>query len=149
MPGHFEKHGIQFLYPENWQLTDETPADDDTWPRVVSVQSPTSAFWTLHIYEGDVNLPELVREVVQAIREDYAELEAVERLDCDDGADYGYDLDFYYLDLLITAQVRGALQPGKALVWIAQGENRDFDSSELVFRAITMSLLGLVPPPAT
>jgi hypothetical protein len=145
MPEQFEKYGVKFLYPENWSLTDETEPDDQSWPKSVSLQSPGGSFWTLHIYEGGVNIRSLVREAVAALSEEYPEIEEEELLTCTDGADYGYDLNFYYLDLLITAQVRGLLRRGQALLWIIQGESRDFETSAVVFQAIIASLLGKLP----
>jgi hypothetical protein len=146
MPGQFEKYGVKFLYPENWNVAEESDPEEESWPKVISVQSPGGSFWTLHVYEGGVNIRSLVREAVEAIREEYHELEEEELLTCDDGADYGYDLHFYYLDLLVTARVRALLRPGQALLWILQGESRDFDTSEPIFQAMILSMLGKIPP---
>lgn len=142
MPGVYDKFGVKFLYPDNWQIVEEEGND---WPQTVTVQSPEGAFLSLFIYEGGVNLRDLVREAVEAMKEEYEDIEAEEILQPTDGSDYGYNLDFYCLDLVITAQIRGALVPGKALVWQCQAENREFDKCELVFRAITTSLLGKMP----
>lgn len=139
MPGVFEKFGIKFLYPENWQILEEG-ADD--CPQVVTVQCPEGAFLTIYVYGRDVNLPELVREAVVAMQAEYEDIEADEILQPTDGSDYGFNLDFYCLDLIITTQIRGALLPDRAVVWQCQAETREFDQSELVFRAITTSLLG-------
>ena len=51
MPAVYEKLGVRFLYPENWQITDE---ELDGWPQSVSVQSPGSAFWSLHVYSSEI-----------------------------------------------------------------------------------------------
>ena len=144
MPGKYDKFGVTFLYPENWQIVEE---EGDDWPQTVTVQSPGGAFISLFIYEGSVNLRELVREAVEAMKQEYEDIETEEILQPQDGSDYGYNLDFYCLDLVISAQIRGALLPGKAVVWQSQAETREFDQSELVFKAITMSLLGKVPMP--
>ena len=141
MPGVFDKFGVKFLYPENWEITDEQAED---WPKAVTVQSPQGGFWTLHIYEGGVNLRELAREAVEALRLEYSDLEAEEVLEPNDGTDYGFDVNFYYLDLIVTAQVRGVLVPGKAFLWLSQAESREFDECEAVFRAMTLTLLGKV-----
>lgn len=142
MPGVYDNFGVKFLYPENWQIAEE---QGDDWPKTVTVQSPEGAFVSLFIYEGGVSLRDLVREAVEAMQAEYEDIETEEVLQPTDGADYGYNLDFYCLDLIITAQIRGALLPGKAVIWQNQAENREFDKSELVFRAITASLLGKMP----
>lgn len=142
MPGVFEKFGVKFLYPENWTITDEEAED---WPKAVTLQSPGSGFWTLYIYEGSVNLRSLVHEVADALRQEYDSLETEEVLQPSDGSDYGIDGNFYYLDLIVTVQIRGVLVPGKAFVWITQAESREFDENEAVFRAVATSLLGKIP----
>ncbi len=139
MPGVFEKFGIKFLYPENWQISEE---GSDDWPKVITVQSPEGAFLTLYVYEPEVNLPELVREAVAAMHAEYEDIETEEVLEPTDGSDYGFNLDFYCLDLIITTQIRGAMLPERAVVWQSQAESREFDQCELVFRAVTTSLLG-------
>ena len=142
MPGIYERFGVKFLYPENWQLMEE---EVDEWPKSISVVSPDGAFLSLFVYEGSVDLRGLVREAVDAMEQEYEDIESDEVLQPADGSDYGYNIDFYCLDLVITAQIRGALLPGKAVVWQCQAENREFDKCELVFRAITTSLLGKLP----
>lgn len=142
MPGVYDKFGVKFLYPDNWQIVEE---EVDDWPKSVTVQSPDGAFFSLYIYEGSVNLRDLVREAVEAMKQEYEDIETEEILQPTDGSDYGYNLDFYCLDLVISAQIRGALVPSKALVWQCQAETREFDKCELVFRAITTSLLGKMP----
>jgi hypothetical protein len=142
MPGVFEKFGIKFLYPENWQVTEEGAADE--WPKTVTVQSPGDAFLSIYVYEGGVNLRELVHEAVEAMRAEYQDLEEEEVLQPDD-ADYGYNLDFYCLDLVVTTQIRGALLPGLAVVWQCQAESREFEECAMVFRAITTTLRGKLP----
>jgi hypothetical protein len=142
MPGKYDRFGIEFLYPENWEIQEE---GWDDWPKTVTLQSPDGAFLSIYVYEGGANLRDLVREAVEAMRSEYEDLEAEEILQPGDGSDYGYNLDFYCLDLVVSAQIRGALLPGKTVVWQSQAETREFDKNELVFRAITTSMLGKLP----
>jgi hypothetical protein len=139
VPGEYDNYGIKFLYPENWSIDEEE--SDEEWPKTVTLQSPGGAFISIYIYEGGANLRDLVREAVEAVRSEYQDLEADEILQPDD-ADYGYNFDFLYLDLIVTGQIRGALLPGRAVIWQIQAESRDFDEQELVFKAITTQLLG-------
>jgi hypothetical protein len=142
MPGMYDRFGIKFMYPDNWQIVEE---EGDDWPKSVTVQSPEGAFLSLFLYEGSVALRDLAREALQAMQQEYEDLEYEEILQPSDGSDYGFNIDFYYLDLVVTAQIRVALLPEKAVLWQSQAENRDFDKTELVFRAITTSLLGKMP----
>jgi hypothetical protein len=147
MYGIYDRFNVKFVYPENWEIAEEQ-ADD--WPKVITLQSPGGAMYSLHIYEGGVQLRELVREAAVALQQEYAESESEELPECNDGADCGIDLHFYYLDFLILAQVRGILLPGKALLWINQAEIKEFEACEPIFKAMTLSLLGKVSiPPKT
>ena len=59
----FNRDGIRFDYPENWQLTSE--AADTGW--TVSVQSPDTAFFLLTLDEGMPEIGDVVHFVVAAI----------------------------------------------------------------------------------
>ena len=44
MPAIFKDFGVEFLYPENWAIVEQT--DDD--PQTVALETPSGAQWTLH-----------------------------------------------------------------------------------------------------
>ena len=67
MAAKYKNFGVEFLYPENWDVTDECL---DEWPRGVAVQSPGSGYWELKVYPSRVGLEELCSQAVQAMRED-------------------------------------------------------------------------------
>lgn len=138
MPAIFKDFGVEFLYPENWSIVEQT--DDD--PQTVALETPSGAQWTLHVYQGAVDLHGLLDEAVEALAAEYPDFEKEVVDEPDDGADVGFDMHFFYLDLLIEARVRGLLLPGKALVWISQAESRDFEKLEMVFKAVITSLLN-------
>jgi hypothetical protein len=140
MPAVYEKLGLRFLYPESWQITDEQFED---WPHTVSVQSPGSAFWSLHVYTADVEPNEAADEVLQAMRREYADLEA-ESVNESIGSTnaVGYDMDFYCLDFVVASRTRSFTHQGQTFVMLCQAEDREFAELENVFRAMTASLLG-------
>ena len=72
MTACYEKTGIRFLYPENWEITDEQLLDD---PKSVSVQSPESAFWSLMVYDLETEPQTLVEQVLDSMRGEYEGLE--------------------------------------------------------------------------
>ena len=47
MTQRYERTGISFLYPENWTISDE---QFDSVPQSVTIQSTSSAFWSVHVY---------------------------------------------------------------------------------------------------
>jgi hypothetical protein len=139
MPAQYEKLGIRFLYPENWRIEDE---DLDEWPRRVSVQSPGGGYWELHVYPSRISPADLSKQVVEAMREVYEDLESepvTEQMW--NVTAQGYDLDFFCLDLLVTSQVRSFYVGARTYVLIYQAENREFEQQRPVFAAITKSLL--------
>lgn len=140
----FDQGGLRFHYPENWQITDESLLE---WPRTVSVQSPGSGFWTVYQYEIGADSGQLLKETLDEMRAEYDSLESsVIQESFEDHELTGYELYFYCLDFLVRARVLvGRGTDGKTVLVFWQAEDRDFDRSEPVFRAITTSLLR---PPA-
>jgi len=140
VPARFDKLGISFQYPDNWTLDD---ADALAGRRSVTVCSPGGAFWCVAMHPRSVDPVGLARSVVDAMREEYAEVEAEEICETLAGCEMiGYDLNFYCLDLTNSAQVR-SLRIGQTTYSIfCQAEDREFAWVRRVFQAITCSLLG-------
>lgn len=139
MAGSYDNFGIRFLYPENWELSEESPGE---WPHVVSVQSPLGGFWSLHVYEPAESSAKLLSEVQQTMAQEYDSLEfeqISEPLGKIDAV--GADMSFYCLDLVVVARVRTFSLSGRTYLILYQAESRDFDELDPVFRAITHSLL--------
>ena len=139
MAANFDKLGIHFQYPENWQL-DESEALQGN--QVVTVYSPGGAFWSVMIHPPTASPETLAATALQAMREQYDELDAEEVHENVAGQDLiRYDMNFYCLDLTNTAQVRSFRAPGAAYVIFCQADDREFADIEVVFRAITTSFL--------
>lgn len=143
MPALFHKRGLQFQYPENWRL-DETGFE--TAEPTVSVESPGGAFWSVTLQPAQVDphtASDAVREVMEGEYdkvESYPVREPVGEFELE-----GYDLHFFYLDFINTAWIRSARFVGGTLLIHCQGEDREFERLEAVFRAITASLLMNLP----
>src|ERR1044072_8087169 len=71
MPAIYENFGVRFLYPENWSVIDE---EDDGWPQTVTVQSPQTSFWSLHVYPPNSELKPIVKELIAAIQEEFRDI---------------------------------------------------------------------------
>lgn len=139
MPGIFEQEGIKFLYPDNWTLAGQSL---DSTPIVVELQSPSSAFWTVHVYPLESDAGEIVDEFRDAMQQEYEnmEVEPIEEMEGEEPV-LGYDLSFYCLDFLVTAQVRCWRQGNSLVLTHAQAEDREFDATAPIFRAMTVSLM--------
>lgn len=137
MPAEFNQWGIQFQYPENWTVDSES---EPGGPHSVSVHSPDGAFWSVTTEGPDG--PSLARHVVQAIQNEYeqCEFEPMVRRIGEHQVD-GFELNFYCLDFLITAHVLNVHSTQGPLAVLYQAESRDFDRLQLVFDAISASLL--------
>lgn len=140
MPARFEGLGLHFQYPENWTLDD---SDALLGRRSVTVYRPGGAFWSVAIHSDSVDPAKLTKAVVDTMRKEYEGLESEEVLETVAGHDLtGYDLNFYYLDLTNTAQIRG-LQLGHTTYTIfCQADDKEFELVKRVFQAISTSLVN-------
>jgi hypothetical protein len=139
MPAIYENFGVRFLYPENWSVIDE---DDDGFPQTVTVQSPQTSFWSLHVYPPNSELKPIVKELIAAIQEEFRDIEVLPMKETfGETPTTGVDLAFFYLDLLVEAKIRCLKTPSSTLVWLYQAESREFETTEAVCQAITISML--------
>jgi hypothetical protein len=137
MPQTYDKLGVHFLYPDNWQVTDEQASES---PYAVTLQTPQGGLWVLQVHlEGDPM--ELAAEGLKTMREEYPELEADSIVDQVEGLDVvGFEMRFYYLDFVAMATIVSFRRGDQILVVLCQAEDRDFTQLEPIFRAILVSL---------
>jgi len=146
VPAVYENLGVRFLYPENWSITDE---QDEGWPRSVTVQSPQTGFWSLHVYPAGEDVKAVVKELIAAIQAEFSDIEVLPAKEKFGETDTtGVDLAFFYLDLLVEAKIRCLRTPSATLIWLYQAESREFEAMEPVYQAIAVSMLeGCVATP--
>jgi hypothetical protein len=143
MPAEFRKLGISFQYPENWTLDEE---DARAGRKSVTVFSPGTAFWSVSIHPPGTESTQLAKAALDAMKEDYADLEAEAAIQALAGCEMvGYDMHFWYLDLTNTAAVRCFSNDRATYAVFFQAEDREFDQSRPVFEAITTSFLRGLP----
>jgi hypothetical protein len=144
MPAIYENLGVRFLYPENWSVQDE---EYDDWPRSVTLQSPQTGFWTLHVYPAQHDVKAVVKELIGAIQTEFTDIEVLPTKETfGQTATTGVDLAFFYLDLLVEAKIRCLRTPSSTLIWLYQAESREFETLEAVFQAIAVSMLQTQVP---
>lgn len=140
MIAYYEKPGIRFAYPDNWSIADEQL---DESPQGVSVLSPHGGYWDLRIFPSRMALKQVSEKALDAMRQEYADLESETVTEELFGVTaVGYNLDFFCLDLLVTSRIRSFYVGDRTMLLICQAEDREFDQQQLVFDAITKSLLG-------
>jgi hypothetical protein len=140
MPAVFDKLGLRFQYPENW--TTETDAASGG-KQAVSVYSPEGAFWTVMQHPADTDAVELAETALVAMQNEYDELDSESvREQIDDIEFFGFDLNFYCLDLTNTAWIRAGGTGSATYLIICQAEDREFERVSAVFQAMTASLLS-------
>ena len=132
----FERSGIAFQYPQNWTLDDE--ADGADW--VATVQTPGTALMMV-TYREDAEPAELGDETVEALREEYPELDAEVTVEALAGQTaIGYDIDFITLDSPVTAKVRVLQAAEGALLIFWQVADKDREHYEALLEAVTSSV---------
>ena len=73
MPRTFDNLGIRFIYPDNWELDDSEALGGRP---SVTVYSPEGAFWSVMLDAATADPAELAAEVLNALKQEYAESEA-------------------------------------------------------------------------
>lgn len=143
MTATYDKLGVKFLYPESWKLIDES---DDGTPRSITLETPDgAATWAVHVYPVDGDQDLILKEMLEPLKETYHDLE-VSSTDSKIG-EYvasGVDTMFYCLDFLIRARLQMVETPEHLFLFWSQAEDREFDKMEIVFDAISVSLLRSV-----
>ena len=147
MPAKFSRMGISFQYPDNWTLDEE---DALAGRQSVTVYSPGGAFWSVALHPPSADPEKMARAAVDVMRQEYGEVEVDAARETLAGHELiGFDLGFYFLDLINSARVRSVQIDRTTYTVFCQAEDREFEKLSLVFQAITVSLLGGVNTPGS
>ena len=148
MAATFDNLGLDFLYPENWTILEQSQGE--MYSASVVLQSPGTACWTVHRYPSTCSQQQLMEELVAAMRREYPELEEELYLQQLGGQELkGVRLYFYYLDLLVSWCLMPITMEGQVFLFEFQAEDKEFEEMEAVFLAISTSVLGNAPSSAS
>jgi hypothetical protein len=137
MAAQFDKDGIRFRYPENWRL--EREDSEEGW--TVSVQSPGTAFLMICLRQDMPTPDSMIDSVLTAMREEYPELEADDRVESVAGQPaVGHDIRFFSLDLTNTCWTRSFSSTRGTLLLMCQTNDLELDQAGPVLKAICSSL---------
>ena len=139
MAATYDQNGLEFLYPENWSLTESDETSDFF---EISLESPTGAIWSVSVFPPDSDVGQLLDSCAEALREQYDDFEQFAYSgSLGEFAATGFDGHFYCLDFLVTAGARAFSMEDRTLIVFWQAESREYDSNREVLDAITLSLL--------
>lgn len=139
MPMEYSQGGLRFLYPEGWELDESEMHTDKT---SVSVYSPGGAFWSVSVHPRSAEPQDMADTAVQTMRSEYEQVDAESSRATVAGSELvGYEMSFFYLDLVCTATVHSLRTEMATYVFFCQGEDAEFQRQAEVFRAITTSFL--------
>ena len=137
MSAVFTDEGIRFQYPENWRL--EREDTEEGW--TVSVQSPATAFVLISLRADMPSIEEMANTALEAMREDYPELEAEDCTESFAGQPaVGHDIRFFSFDLTNTCWTRSFYTPRGTVLVLCQTNDLEPEKNELVLRAICASM---------
>jgi hypothetical protein len=137
MSDTFERDGVRFQYPPDWQL--ETEEDGDAW--TASLQSPGTAFLVVS-YVPEVDDPgELVEAAVAGLRAEYPDLDAEDAVDTLAGQPaLGADVNFVHFDLTNTCWVRAVPAADGAVLVLAQCTDAELDTEGAALQRVMGSM---------
>lgn len=143
MTATYNRQGLKFLYPDSWKLIDES---EDQASIAITLETPDgSSSWAVHVYPIDSDRDVLMKEMLAPLQETYDDLE-VSPVSSKVG-EYpatGVEAMFYCLDFLIRARLQIVEASNQLFLFWFQAEDREFDEQEIVFDAISVSLLRSV-----
>ena len=147
MPATYQKHGLQFLYPDNWELKEDeelTPSENSPVHQI-TLETPTGGQWILHVFPPGGDTETLLDDSIAELKRQYEDIEfSIVAPRFGDFETRGIEANFFCLDFVVSAQIVViSTVDSDFLVWY-QAENRDFDQQLEVYDAVTMSLLQSV-----
>jgi hypothetical protein len=133
----YSEDGLSFSYPDDWGL--EREESDEGW--TLTLQSPGTAFALVRL---DRNLPtteDVATTALEALRDDYPKLEAETAIATMAGEmAVGHDIEFFSLDLAITAWTRCFYGPAGTVLVLCQVSDVDQEQYEGALRAFCASM---------
>ena len=140
----FESPEISFYYPENWTIFvddgDEHSGEEET--NEITLQSPGSSQLTIALYDRMEDSNDLLNRTLEVLKAEYEDLEVDSVTSkVGDFSLQGFDVTFFYLDLLVVAELRIAERQDDKILLLLQSESRELEDNRDVYDAIMLSML--------
>jgi hypothetical protein len=139
MPATYYCKGISFKYPDNWTIEESNSLEGN---RTVTVNSPGGGFWSTSRLPRLTDPQKLAASILETMKGEYENLEVEEVQENFAGHNLsGYDMNFFFLDLTNTAQIRWVQCNNAVYTIFCQAEDREYERIARIFQAMTFSLL--------
>ncbi|WP_422928447.1 hypothetical protein [Singulisphaera sp. PoT] len=134
----FNDHGIRFDYPADW----EVEIDEEETVTTVSLQSPGGLAFALVTVDETCPAPaEVADEALNAMREEYPDLEAAPALETLAGQRaVGHDVEFISLDMTNTCAIRCFRTPRRTVLVFGQWSDIEAEESAAQIQGLRRSL---------
>lgn len=138
MLGVYQDHGVRFEYPPDWDLD----IDDDGPATTISIHAPDGmAFAMVRLDETCPDPADVADEALEAMREEYPELDAAPALETIDGHKAtGHDVEFFSLDMTNACIIRSYRTKQRTVLVFGQWSQLDDTAAEAAMKAVRRSL---------
>lgn len=129
--------GVTFEFPDGWELSREEVAPNIT----VNLQVGRTAFWSLTLIAEAPPAVEVLQAAIEAYQSEYDSVDVYE--DIEDLAGLpsaNCELDFVYLDLVNSVNLRAEVAGDYTVLVVYQAEDRELDGLRPAFEAVTASV---------
>ena len=137
MQGIYDSNGVQFRFPQHWELHEERFDDQLT----ITVSISETSFWTLSLFSSALQENELMETALDAFREEYEELDiypVVETI-CHRES-IARDLEFVCLELINSAFLRAFRTNNFTALILYQGTDQELEMTREPLEKISFSL---------
>ena len=133
----YDKHGIRFQFPGDWELTEQTIDRETT----ISLQSEGTSFWTVMLFRERPAVDTVLETVVAAIKQEYDEVDVVSTVESLSGMpSLGRNLDFVCFDLVNSAIISAFQTSDLTVMVLYQGTDHELQTTREQLESITRSL---------
>lgn len=133
----YHNHGVQFLYPDIWEITEEIDGEDV----IVMVSMSETCFWTLRLLPACPPPPQVVESCASAFREEYedVEVESVKSQLAEMPA-VAQDLSFFCMELLNSVGLRSVRTSDFTILVWWQGVEHELVETRSILDHMTQSV---------
>lgn len=135
---HYDRHGVRFAYPAQWELTEEHQPGQIT----IGVSNSETTSWNLCLLAHRPSPRDVLAAAAEAFRDEFPEMDEYEAEQETIGGvqAIGKDLEFVCLELLNTAMLRALQTESYTILLWWQGTDTELESTRPLLDAITASL---------
>ena len=134
----YQARGVQFQYPADWDLSEQTDGPETT----ITVSNLETSFWSLTVFADQPSPEAVIESALEAYREEYDELDIypTEISICNREA-IARDLEFVCLELINTAFLRSTVIGNSTVLVLFQATDHELNDTRSIFEQISASLM--------